>query len=42
MFAPIMDLRALMAVGPRVAEHAINAVPMSLLPAWEEMRLKGP
>ncbi len=24
MFAPIMDLRALMAVGPRVTEHTIN------------------
>ena len=41
MFAPIMDLRALMAVGPRVAEHAINAVPMVLFPSWEDVRLKG-
>jgi len=42
MFAPIMDLRALMGVGPRVANHAINSVPMVLFPSWEDMRLKGP
>jgi peptide/nickel transport system substrate-binding protein len=41
MFAPIMDLRALMAVGTRVAEHAINAVPMVLFPSWEDVRLKS-
>jgi peptide/nickel transport system substrate-binding protein len=28
MFAPIWDLRALNGVGPRVAEHTINLVPM--------------
>ena len=42
MFAPVMDLRALMAVGPRVADHAINVVPMVLFPSWEDMRLKTP
>jgi peptide/nickel transport system substrate-binding protein len=42
MFAPVMDLRALMAVGPRVADHAINVVPMALFPSWEDMRLKTP
>jgi peptide/nickel transport system substrate-binding protein len=42
MFAPIMDLRALMAVGPRLAEHAINAVPLVLFPSWEDMRLRTP
>ena len=26
MFAPIMDLRALMGVGPRVAEHMITSI----------------
>ena len=41
MFAPIMDLRALMGVGPRVADHAINSVPMMLFPSWEDMRLKS-
>jgi peptide/nickel transport system substrate-binding protein len=42
MFAPIMDLRALMGVGPRLAAHAINAVPLALFPSWEDMRLKRP
>ena len=42
MFAPIVDLRALMAVGPRVADHTINLVPMVLFPSWEDMRLKTP
>ena len=41
MFAPIMDMRALMAVGPRVADHAINVVPMAFSPSWEDMRLKS-
>jgi peptide/nickel transport system substrate-binding protein len=41
MFAPIMDLRALMGIGPRVADHAINSVPMVLFPSWEDMRLKN-
>ncbi len=40
MFAPIMDMRALMAVGPRVADHAINVVPMAFFPSWEDMRVK--
>jgi peptide/nickel transport system substrate-binding protein len=41
MFAPIMDMRARVAVGPRVADHAINLVPMAFFPSWEDMRLKG-
>jgi len=41
MFAPIMDLRALNAVGPRVADHTINLVPMSPFPSYEDMRLKS-
>jgi hypothetical protein len=41
MFAPIMDLRALMGVGPRIADHAINTLPLVLFPAWEDVRLKG-
>jgi len=40
MFAPVTDFRALMAVGPRVAEHAINLVPMTPFPSYEDMRLK--
>ncbi|OLC17188.1 MAG: hypothetical protein AUH29_02785 [Candidatus Rokubacteria bacterium 13_1_40CM_69_27] len=41
MFAPIMDLRALMGVGPRLAEHTITSIPMSPFPSYEDMRLKG-
>src|SRR5881409_3594395 len=33
MFAPIWDLRGLMGVGPRVADHTINLVPLSLFPS---------
>jgi len=40
MFAPIWDLRGLMGVGPRVADHTINLVPMSLFPSFEDVRLK--
>jgi peptide/nickel transport system substrate-binding protein len=42
MFAPVMDLRALMGVGPRVAEHTITQVSMSPFPSYEDMRLKWP
>jgi peptide/nickel transport system substrate-binding protein len=42
MFAPIMDLRGLIGIGPRVADHTINAMPMYAFPAYEEMRLKTP
>jgi peptide/nickel transport system substrate-binding protein len=40
MFAPIMDLRALIGVGPRVAEHTINSIPLHPYPAFEDIRLK--
>ena len=40
MFAPIMDFRALMGVGPRVTEHAINVIPMVFFPCYEDMKLK--
>ncbi len=40
MFAPIWDLRGLMGVGPRVADHTINLVPMSLFPSFEDVRMK--
>jgi peptide/nickel transport system substrate-binding protein len=42
MFAPIMDLRALMGVGPRVTEHTITSIPMSPFPSYEDMKLKAP
>ena len=41
MFAPVYEFRALMGVGSRVAEHAINVIPMYPFPALEEMRLKS-
>jgi peptide/nickel transport system substrate-binding protein len=42
MFAPIMDLRGLIGIGPRVAEHTINSIPMYPFPSYEDMRLKNP
>ena len=41
MFAPIYDFRALMGVGPRVAEHTITSVLMSPFPEYEDVRLKA-
>jgi peptide/nickel transport system substrate-binding protein len=41
MFAPIMDLRGLIGVGPRIADHTINLVPMYAFPSYEDMRLKS-
>jgi peptide/nickel transport system substrate-binding protein len=42
MFAPLMDFRALMGIGPKMADHTINLVPMSAFPSYEDMRLKTP
>jgi peptide/nickel transport system substrate-binding protein len=40
MFAPLMDLRVLMGVGPRVLEHTITSIAMSPFPSYEDIRLK--
>ena len=40
MFAPVMDLRALMGIGPRVGKHTITDVWMSPFPSYEDMELK--
>jgi peptide/nickel transport system substrate-binding protein len=40
MFAPVMDLRALMGVGPRVTRHTITDIWMSPFPAYEDMEIK--
>src|SRR6266446_3475923 len=40
MFAPIMDLRGLIGVGPRIAEHTINSIPVHPFPALEDVTLK--
>jgi peptide/nickel transport system substrate-binding protein len=42
MFAPLMDLRALQGIGPRLADHTINSIPMYPWPSNEDMRLKNP
>jgi peptide/nickel transport system substrate-binding protein len=41
MFAPVMDLRVLMGVGPRVAKHTITDIWMSPFPSYEDMTLKN-
>jgi peptide/nickel transport system substrate-binding protein len=40
MFAPIMDLRALNGIGPRVTRHTITDVWMSPFPSYEDMEIK--
>ncbi len=40
MFAPIMDFRALMGIGPRVTEHTITWVHNSPFPSYEDLRIK--
>jgi len=40
MYAPIMDLRGLMGIGPRLADHTINSIPMYPFPSYEDMKLK--
>jgi hypothetical protein len=42
MFAPIMDYRTLRGVGPRLAEHALDSMPLVPFPSLEEMKLKNP
>src|SRR5262249_36432698 len=41
MFAPLWSTRVLIGVGPRVADHTINLVPMSIWPSYEDMKLKN-
>ena len=40
MYAPLMDLRALMGIGPRIAKHTITDVWMSAFPSYEDVELK--
>jgi peptide/nickel transport system substrate-binding protein len=40
MYAPLMDLRALMGVGPHIAKHTITDVWMSPFPSYEDVTLK--
>jgi peptide/nickel transport system substrate-binding protein len=41
MYAPVMDLRALMGIGPKVTKHTITDVWMSPFPSYEDMEIKG-
>ena len=41
MFAPVMDLRVLMGIGPRVAKHTVTDIWMSPFPAYEDVELKN-
>ena len=40
MYAPIMDFRALMGIGPRVTEHTITWIHNSPFPSYEDVRIK--
>ena len=40
LYAPIMDLRGLIGIGPRVTEHTMNAIPMYSFPAYEDIKIK--
>jgi peptide/nickel transport system substrate-binding protein len=42
MFAPVMDYRTLRGVGPRVAEHTLDTLPLVPGPSWEDLRMKSP
>jgi hypothetical protein len=42
MFAPIMDYRTLRGVGPRLAEHMLDSMPLVPFPSLEDMKLKSP
>jgi peptide/nickel transport system substrate-binding protein len=42
MFAPVMDFRTLRGVGPRVAEHMLDTLPLVPFPSWEDVRMKNP
>jgi hypothetical protein len=40
MFAPIMDFRALMGVGPKGTEHTITWIHNSPFPSYEDMKIR--
>ena len=40
MFAPVTDLRVLIGIGPRVAEHTITTVWMSPFPSFEDVKIR--
>jgi peptide/nickel transport system substrate-binding protein len=40
MFAPIMDFRALMGIGPKVTEHTITWIHNSPFPSYEDVKIR--
>jgi ABC-type transport system substrate-binding protein len=42
MFAPVYDFRTLVGVGPRVANHGVNDIPLHPYPPLEDIVLKAP
>jgi len=42
MFAPIMDLRGLRGVGPKIADPAFDTIHLYPFAAWEDIKLKTP
>ena len=40
MFAPLLNLRLLIGIGSRVAEPAMNTIPLYPFPVPEDLRLK--
>jgi peptide/nickel transport system substrate-binding protein len=42
MFAPIMDLRGLRGIGPRLADPAMDTMHLNPYPAYEDIKLKTP
>ena len=42
MFAPIMDYCTPRGVGPRIAEHMLDSMPLIPFSAYKDMRLKSP
>jgi peptide/nickel transport system substrate-binding protein len=40
MYAPIMDLRGLIGIGPRVVDHQMHAIPVHAFPAYEDVKVK--
>jgi peptide/nickel transport system substrate-binding protein len=41
MYAPVLDFRALMGIGPRVTQHTITDVWMSPFPSYEDLEIRG-
>jgi hypothetical protein len=39
--AALMDCRQRIGVGPKVADHSIPLLPVYVLPAWEDVRVKS-